>query len=91
MAMASLSEDIMRDENVKIKFDVENPHRPDTKAYSNYEMIKCAATVGEAREKGASLWDLKGYFRKGVVVINKEVVDADFHDGMIEENPFISV
>ena len=68
----------MRDENVKINFDVENPHRSDTKAYSHYEMIKNSATVGEAKEQTASLWDLKGYFRKGIVKVTSRSNIIDY-------------
>ena len=70
--------DLMKNSNLKIEFDQQNPHSESSLIYSKYEKFKGAKSVNEAKNLGASIWDLGGYFEKGnlqvegVVKIQKE-------------------
>ena len=48
-----------------LEFEVQNPHREGSAAYGKFEAIKQCASVGEAKLKGASTWDLTEYYKKG--------------------------
>ena len=53
-----------RDGNVKITFMDDNPHRKGTALFQKYEDVKTATTVGQAKERGASAWNLKEWKEK---------------------------
>ena len=51
---------------------LDNPHKVDTESYRKYEQAKDSKSVGEAREKGASAWDLQEWFKKGKLKVVEE-------------------
>ena len=53
----------------KIKFNDDNPHRNGTKLWDLFEKAKLAATVGQAKEKGASAWNLKEWREKERIIL----------------------
>ena len=56
---------LKKSEFLRIEFEKSNPHTKDSKAWQLYEGIKNSKTVKEAKEKGASIWDLGEYCKKG--------------------------
>ena len=60
-----IREILKKSEFLKIEFEKTNPHSKDSKVWQLYEEIKNSKTVKEAKEKGASIWDLGEYCKKG--------------------------
>ena len=56
---------LKKSEFMKIEFTESNPHSKESKAWQLFEKIKGSKIVKEAKEKGASLWDLGEYVKKG--------------------------
>lgn len=55
-----------KDAGTKLEWE-ENPHKQGTDKYTKFENCKGAATVGEAKSRGASNWDLAEWAKKGKV------------------------
>eukprot|EP00973_Karenia_brevis_P026892 3708940-Karenia_brevis.AAC.1 len=47
-----------KDDACLIEFDGTNPHRSESAAWTKYEAVKTAGTVGKAKELGAYAYDL---------------------------------
>ena len=54
-----------RNDSTILEFVESNPHKVSTAAHAKYEQIEASGTVGEAKAKGASMWELAEYFKKG--------------------------
>ena len=72
----------LQQEDTAIFFDMTNPHRSDTGRHALYESVKSSTTVLQARQSGASLWDLKEWIRKGALTFKSgmsqvSAVDVD--------------
>ena len=52
-------------------FEGENPHRLAANKHAVYLGARNAKTVRQAKEAGASLWDLKEWVKKGAIKIDK--------------------
>ena len=59
---------LMTDE-CEILFKEENPHKPGTQKNPIYAVASKCLTTGDAKKKGASLWDIKEWYKKGYVRI----------------------
>eukprot|EP00973_Karenia_brevis_P030558 4214954-Karenia_brevis.AAC.1 len=57
---------MVRNLGSEIRF-VFNPHRQGTKIHDLYEKVRMSKTIGEAKEKGASQWDLRKWAEGGHV------------------------
>eukprot|EP00973_Karenia_brevis_P067543 9395586-Karenia_brevis.AAC.1 len=62
------SEALIKNAGSLIQF-LNNPHREGSQAYTHFENVKTATTVGEAKKKSASVWDLRGWIKKGSVIV----------------------
>ena len=60
-----IREILKKSEFLRIEFEKTNPHTKDSKVWQLYEEIKSSKTVKEAKESGASIWDLGEYCKKG--------------------------
>eukprot|EP00973_Karenia_brevis_P091328 12406954-Karenia_brevis.AAC.1 len=58
----------------QIQFLEQNPHRADTQIHELYERVKAADSVAEAKEYGASQWQLKEWLKKGYLTIERQVI-----------------
>eukprot|EP00973_Karenia_brevis_P016622 2276613-Karenia_brevis.AAC.1 len=57
-------EQALKNPNTLLNF-VANPHRADTKAHAHFENVRDAKSVKEAKERSASVWDLRSWVEKG--------------------------
>ena len=48
-----------------VEYVSDNSRREGTAAHTKFDTIKSCGTVGEAKENGASAWELADYFKKG--------------------------
>ena len=55
----------------------ENPHKAGTEVFEKFEKAKGAKTVGEAKELGASAWELGEWFKKGRLKVEMEITGGD--------------
>ena len=60
-----------KSDSMEIGFIQANPHSKESKAWQLYEKIKDSKSIKEAKEKGASLWDLGEYTKKGHLKIKE--------------------
>eukprot|EP00973_Karenia_brevis_P022649 3117352-Karenia_brevis.AAC.1 len=54
-----------------------NPHRSGTKIHDLFENIRDANTIGEAKKKGATLWELRDWQKGGWMKLVSGRVDSE--------------
>ena len=61
--------DFKNDGEMLIQFSMSNSHTAGSKAYELYERIKNVQSVQNAKDLGASTWNLREYHSKGLIEI----------------------
>ena len=75
-----------KDGNFKITFIDDNPHRNGTNLWQKFEDVKSCGTVGEAKEKGASAWQLNEWKEEGrILLIGGQGASSDLETTGSEE------
>ena len=69
MTTADLDLNRILENAIDIQFNVGNPHRTGTKSLDLFEAIKGCRTIADARAIGATLWNLKEYYKSGALSI----------------------
>ena len=57
-----------------LEFSGQNPQKPSTLSHAKYEAIKTATTVGQAKQLGASAWELAQWFKKDAMRISGRIL-----------------
>ena len=64
-------------EDCGITFGDRSPHGKGTQKFSVFENAQKTKTTGEAKKLGASLWDIKEWYRKGCLKLTSEILVND--------------
>ena len=74
-SMATVTQFAQLASNTRITLGDMNPHRLGTESFKCYESYKHAQTIDEAKKSGASIWNLRQAYDKGLLqFVDKEVV-----------------
>ena len=70
--------EVLSKDSTQITFK-ENPHRDTTHKHAIFQSASKTNTVGEAKAQGASLWDLKEWYKKHALEITSLIIPMQVH------------